>query len=418
MLSVNWERVNARIEHLSQIVDPQLPKYTRRAFTDIYTTSREWLTEEFRSAGLTTRLDECVNLIGRREGSSPNAPTIVVGSHTDTVNAGGRFDGAAGVVAALEVAQVLDENAVQLQHPLEVIDFLAEEPSDYGVSCVGSRALAGTLTLELLNSKNALGETLSEAIRRIGGRPERLVGQLRAKSAIAAFIELHIEQGPMLESNSCPIGVVSGIVGIRRYLVTLTGEANHSGTTPMFHRKDALVGASWLIREVFQQARKETSETGVVATVGHVSIKPNSPNVIPGEVQLVLEVRAPRTEVITSFVESIMTRGQDLFRQEGLEIKNDLISDAPPVACLPEIQAIMKKAAETRNYAHTTVVSGAGHDAMQMANLCPVGMLFVPSVNGISHHPEEFTRLEDLVAGMEVLLESVIDINQSLGHIN
>lgn len=413
MLLVNQERIYTRIEQLSKIVDPQLPKYTRRAFTDTYAISRQWLTEEFRSAGLITHLDHCVNLIGRREGSNLKAPAIVLGSHTDTVNAGGRFDGTAGVVAALEVAQVLNENDVQLRHPLEVTDFLAEEPNDYGASCVGSRGLAGTLTSELLNGSNAQGETLSDAIRRMGGDPEHLTGQLRAKSDIAAFLELHIEQGPTLESNDCPVGVVSGIVGIRRYLITITGEANHSGTTPMHHRKDALVGASSLIREVFYQARQETSETGIVATVGRVSIEPNSANVIPGEVQLVLEARAPKTETVTSFVEGILMRGRDQLHQEGLEIKTSLLSDAPPVLCSSEIQVVLQKAARKRGYPHMTVTSGAGHDAMQIANLCPVGMLFVPSVNGISHHPEEFTQIEHLTAGTEVLLESVIELDQT-----
>src|SRR5690606_14233533 len=209
-LRVDGARIMRRIAALARLTEPDRP-YTRRAFTDLYLEGREWLEGEFRQAGLDPRLDAGANLVGERPGRRPGLGALTLGSHTDTVPGGGRFDGIGGVVCALEVAQVLNESGVRLEHPLRVVDFLSEEPSDYGASCVGSRAMVGTLTPAMLAKANAEGAPLADAIARMGGRPAELTRPLVAPGEVAAFLELHIEQGPVLESRGLPIGVVGGI---------------------------------------------------------------------------------------------------------------------------------------------------------------------------------------------------------------
>ncbi|MCA3822802.1 MAG: hydantoinase/carbamoylase family amidase, partial [Burkholderia sp.] len=234
---LNAERLNARVEQLARFTRPDVP-WTRRAFSPLFTEARAWLAAQFAEAGLAVSMDAGGNLIGRREGSGRCTKPLVTGSHCDTVVGGGRFDGIIGVLAGIEVAHTLNEQGVVLDHPFEVIDFLSEEPSDYGISCVGSRALSGVLDAGMLRATNAEGETVDEALRRIGGNPDALHEPLRAPGSTAAFVELHIEQGPVLETRGLPIGVVTNIVGIRRVLITVTGQPDHAGTTPMDIRRD------------------------------------------------------------------------------------------------------------------------------------------------------------------------------------
>lgn len=415
MLPVQPDRIAARIDTLATIVDNDRPNYTRQSFTDTYLRGRGWLEREFRSVGLNTKLDAAGNLFGRREGSIPHLASIVVGSHTDTVVAGGRFDGIAGVVIALEAAQVLTEHNVRLQRPLEVVDFLAEEPSSYGVSCVGSRAWVGNLTPAHLAQVDAAGETLRDAIVRMGGRPDELDGPLRGDDDVAAFLELHIEQGLRLERAGDTIGIVSGVVGIRRYRVVLEGHANHAGTTPMDVRQDALVAAARVIAEVHERARHEPVEHALVATVGSIEVVPNSANVVPGEVRLILEVRAPQANVIDAFARSVLDRAEQTSRDAQCRFKAFEISDASPIMCDPDLQTALERAAHGRGHPVQVLFSGAGHDAAQVATRWPSGMIFVPSRNGISHHPDEWTSIEDIAAGAETILDAIQDLDLRLG---
>jgi beta-ureidopropionase / N-carbamoyl-L-amino-acid hydrolase len=395
MLRINRERYLRRFETLAGLTTE--PPYTRRAFTEIYKLARAWLNKEMKTAGLKVQLDAGANLIGRREGKRPEA--IVLGSHIDTVVGGGRFDGIAGVLAALEVAQTLFENEQELAFALEVVDFLSEEPSDYGASCVGSRAWAGTLSQDMLQQTNQAGETLEAAIKRMGGEPSNV--PLRKVQDLVAYLELHIEQGPTLEKQKIPIGIVTGIAGIRRWEVTFEGKADHAGTTPMNIRKDALVKASRFIASVSDVANYW--EVPIVATVGKLEIFPNAANVVPGKVVLTLEAR------------SLESRELDLF---SLHLKNqhrqavfNEISHSEPVLCNAVLQNVISEAARTRHLTTAQLMSGAGHDAMHVARLCPVAMLFIPCQEGRSHSPDEFVREDDLVAGAEVLLETVLRLN-------
>src|SRR5271156_4546762 len=253
-IEINADRLWSRIEALSRITDPAKP-WTRRSFDANFTKGRTWLEAEFKAAGLSVAVDSGGNLIGRREGSRGGSGALVSGSHSDTVPAGGRFDGMLGLLAALEAAQSIQEQQVALSHPLEVVDFLAEEPSEFGLSCIGSRSWAGVLTESDLARRLPSNLTLASAIDSVGGRAERLRRPIRDHDSVAAYVELHIEQGLVVAERNAEIGIVTALVGIRRHEITVEGRADHAGTTPMSLRRDALVGAADFIRAVDQLAR-------------------------------------------------------------------------------------------------------------------------------------------------------------------
>ena len=272
LAKIDPERISRRIEALSGFTEPGRP-WTRTAFSPLYERAREWLRAEMQSAGLSTEIDAGGNLIGRLPGKRNELSALGLGSHIDTVPDGGRFDGIAGVAAALEVAQAINEAGLHLQHPLAIFDFLAEEPNRFGLSCVGSRAIAGELSADTLQVKSPEGETLADAIARMGGDPEKLTRRLLEPESMRAFMELHIEQGTRLESAGDDIGIVTDIVGISRAEIIFTGRADHSGTTPMGRRQDALVAASLFVAAVEKRAC-DSGEDGHVATVGKLQVFP------------------------------------------------------------------------------------------------------------------------------------------------
>lgn len=402
---VDPSRIQARIERLADFTEPERP-YTRRAFTELYLRARDWLVEEFRVAGLEPGVDAAGNLVGRRPGRRRGC-SLALGSHSDTVVGGGRFDGVAGVVAALEVAQALHEQGIELQHALAVYDFLSEEPSDYGPSCVGSSALVGSLTPAMLGATDGDGESLAEALRRMGGEPARLGEPLPEAGSIGAYLELHIEQGPLLEREAVPIGVVDGIVAIRRMAVTLRGVAGHAGTTPMALRRDALVGAAWLVQDVWERARSRAERAGFVATVGRFEVFPNGANVVPGEVRLGLEARSLDESALEDFLAETRERALARARELGLELETAVISTVPATRSDARLVAALEGACQARGLPYRRLSSGAGHDAMHLAAVAPMAMLFVPCEAGLSHHPKEQARFEDVAAGAAVMLDAV-----------
>jgi N-carbamoyl-L-amino-acid hydrolase len=411
-IRVNAERIRERVERLAQMTDPGVP-YTRRAFTPIYQDARDWLAAEFRSAGLEPRTDAGGNLLGIRVGRGAEMPALALGSHIDTVPGGGRFDGIAGVVAALEAAQALEEAGVELEHPVWVIDFLSEEPSDYGASCVGSRAMAGTLSDGMLEGKNPLGEPLAQAIERMGGDPARLSAPLVPYGAIAGFMELHIEQGPVLERLGKPIGVVEGIVAIHRLSLTVEGEAGHAGTTPMHLRHDALVAAAGLVEQVSAKASDWALEEHFVATVGRFDVRPNAANVVPGAVEMILEARALDDRRVERFLAEVSRGAREMLASKGARLEIEPLSTASAVHCDDRIQQALAAACQRRGHDFERMSSGAGHDAMQVANLAPVGMIFIPCKDGISHTPAEVALFEHIAAGAEVLAEALVELDDN-----
>lgn len=411
---INSERLWARVNTLAQMTLPDTP-WTRRAFTPLFSEARTWLTQQMTEAGLTVSLDEGGNLIGRRPGQQPSLAPLVIGSHCDTVVGGGRYDGIIGVLAGIEIAHSLHEQNIVLQHPFEVIDFLSEEPSDYGISCVGSRALSGELDSGMLASRNQHGETLAEAMTRIGAQPEKLNQPLRSSGGTAAYIELHIEQGPVLERQQLPIGVVTHIVGIRRVLITVTGQPDHSGTTPMDIRRDALVGAAEVIQQAHATALAQSGNPHyVVATIGRIAMTPNVPNAVPGKVELMLEVRSDSQQVLDTFPEEVLAICQP--RLQVLDLHGELqhVSRARPTACAQNVMQAIGDAADALGLASQHLPSGAGHDAVYMAPTGPVGMVFIPCLNGRSHCPEESITEQQLADGARVLGQALLNLDTRL----
>lgn len=389
--------------------------WTRRAFSNEFIRGRQWLKQEFESAGLATHIDAAGNLIGRLGGSDDSLKPICTGSHTDTVLHGGRFDGILGVLAGLEVAQSLKESGGVLRHPLEVIDFLAEEPTDHGVSCVGSRGFVGTLDAQMLAQTDPSGETLSAAIERVGGRPESIGHAARAKGDIAGFVELHIQQGPVLEQESLPIGIVTHIVGIRRVAITVHGQPDHAGTTPMDLRMDALAGAAQIVTTSRQIAESyQGGESYVVATVGRLNVLPNAANSVPGLVEMTLEVRSDSPEILETFPALVMA--QCLSELTRLKVRATLeqLTLTTPTACDPVVKLAIKAAAGSKKLASRRLPSGAGHDALHVAAVGPVGMIFVPCLKGRSHCPEEWLEKSQAGEGTRVLGGTILELDQLL----
>ena len=290
-LPLDADRLWADVMALAEITDPERP-YTRRSFSRLFLEGRAWLAQRFAEAGLTTRIDTAGNLIGRIEGADPKLGVIAIGSHSDTVPSGGRFDGIAGVAAGLEIVRALRDSRARLDHTIEVIDFLAEEPSEYGLSCVGSRGMTGALEASCSISPSRRARSSRDALRRVGGDPDRL--DQAKRDDIRAFLELHIEQGVVLESRSLDVGIVTSIVGIRRIEIVFEGEADHAGTTPMAVRRDALVAAAHTVCSVRGQPRRLAAEGPdyFVATVGILTVEPSASNVVPARCRLIVDARA------------------------------------------------------------------------------------------------------------------------------
>lgn len=410
---LNRERLFGRTETLAGFTDPDLP-WTRRAFTDLHLQARQWLAQQMQAAGLSVRTDAAGNLIGRLPGRNNSLPPLVTGSHIDTVVEGGRYDGIIGVLAGVEIAHALSDAGACFEHPFEVIDFLSEEPSDYGISCVGSRAVAGVLTPDMLAAARPDGETLAQGLQRYGGDAQALPQARREPGSMAAFVELHIEQGPVLEHEKLPVGVVSHIVGIRRLAIAVQGRPDHAGTTPMNIRCDALVAASHVIQEADRLARELAGKPHyVVSTVGRLLMSPNVPNAVPGRVELVLEVRSDSDDVLDRFPETVLERAATGIDALGATVQTRALSRAHPVSCAPLAMQAVENAANALGYANRVLPSGAGHDAAYMAGLCPTGMVFIPCLNGRSHCPEESITPDQLLDGTRVLAQALRQLDSA-----
>jgi N-carbamoyl-L-amino-acid hydrolase len=403
----NAERVERDITTLSTFVDPDQPGWTRRPFTRWYEEARAWLRNEMETAGLHVKVDAAANLIGRREGATPDLAPILVGSHIDTVQGGGRFDGVIGVVGALELARRLHETGRLLRQPLEIIDFTAEEPTDFGISAVGSRGMVGALEPDMLTATDSSGRTLRDALAAIGGRPSDLAAEARREGDVAVYLELHIEQGPILEQEGLTLGVVTGIVGIERVRITVIGQPSHAGTTPMSLRHDALCGAAEMIL-AFERLCRTKSDAGIVGTVGRLSVEPNAANVVPGKVEFLAEVRCINTETSKDVLGEFEAQATDLALKRGVEVEFEQVTSNLPVQIQPAVLEILQVASEKTASPALLLPSGAGHDANQMAHIAPVGMLFVPSRGGLSHCPEEWTEKEAILKGVEALIRAVL----------
>lgn len=378
---------------------------SRVAFSDADVAGRAYVKRLMEAAGLQVRIDTAGNLIGRREGTDRKLLTIVVGSHTDSVPHGGNYDGDVGVMGGIEVAQQLRDRHVRLRHALEVVDFTDEEGG-----LVGSRAMAGDLSAATLDLVNTSSRSVRDGVRAFGGDADAIGHAQRSPSELAAYLELHIEQGGTLERTHTDIGVVEGIVGIHWWEATVTGVANHAGTTPMDQRHDALLAASELVLAVNAAATELPGRQ--VATVGRIRAEPGAPNVISGRVVLSVEVRDLDAARIEAVFERIRVRARAIAEARGVSIEfRDLEATAAPALTDPRIQRIIDGAARSLALTTMAMPSGAGHDAQDIAHVAPIGMIFVPSVGGISHSPREYTAPADITNGVNVLIRAVLAID-------
>ena len=398
-ITLNRDRVAADWEALSRFRMDHLPGWTRRPFTPVYRDARAWLEGRMRQAGLATEIDAAGNLLGHRPGRRPNARPILVGSHTDTVAGGGRFDGTIGVLGALELARRLAETGTQLERPLVVVDFLAEEPTDFGVSTVGSRGMAGALDAEALARRDAEGRTLADCIASVGGRPGALGGPLRTPGSVALYLELHIEQGPVLEDEGLRLGIVTGITGICRFRIEIEGRPDHAGTMPMDRRQDALAAAA----EIILALEAAWQDGAGVGTAGRLAIRPNATNVVPGWVELWAEMRSVDRDRLEQARLAFPEQIREFADRRGVRARIDAVSAEEPVPIPPDVQATFAGVLEEIGHPPRRLPSYAGHDGNQMTKIAPIGMLFVPSRAGRSHCPEEWTDLEDVALGIDAL---------------
>ncbi|MCX5567934.1 Zn-dependent hydrolase [Kaistia nematophila] len=400
---------------LAEITDPDRP-WTRRAFSTVFLEGRAYVARRMREAGLTVRLDTAGNMIGRREGRFPGHKAIVLGSHTDTVPDGGRFDGTAGVMAGIAVARSLHRDGVVLDHPLEVIDCLAEEVSIFGLSCIGSRAIAGQLSTEQLRRQAPDShEILHDAINRMGGDAAD-VGAAR-RDDIAAYLELHIEQGPVLQDERRDIGIVTAISGITRLEIVIEGQADHAGTTPMHLRRDALVAAAAAVTVIRKDAQRRAAagHGHFVATVGEFRVEPNAGNVVPSRVTLLVDARAEERSFMEGFVAELPPLIERAISGSGAEITSfRAISDNRPALSDPLLLEVLEQSTEKFGFAARRMASGAGHDMAWFSRVAPSAMIFIPSRDGRSHTPEEWTEPGEVAAGAAVLHQAVLYLDKLL----
>ncbi len=403
-LRVNGRRVNDHLRELSQFGKTPEGGTHRPAYSDADRQAREYAMKLMREAKLDVSVDAAGNIIGRRKGSDPNLKPLLIGSHIDSVPEGGSYDGQVGSMGAIEVAQTLGENNVTLRHPLEVIIFQNEEGGT-----IGSHAIAAGLTEKELNLVTNSKKTIREGVKFIGGDLDKLATIVRKPGDIAAYLELHIEQGGVLHSEKINIGVVEGIVGINWWDVTIEGFANHAGTTPMNQRRDALLAAAKYIEAV---NRVVTSVPGRhVGTVGKIQAFPGAYNVIPGKVTTSLGLRDLDSSKTKMLFEKIQIEVQQIEKATGTKFEFKQTNLTPPAPTDARVRSVIDEAAKQLGLTTRFMPSGAGHDAQEIAHLGPVGMIFIPSVDGISHSPREFSQPEDITNGANVLLHSLLKLD-------
>jgi beta-ureidopropionase / N-carbamoyl-L-amino-acid hydrolase len=410
--SIDAARLRNRLERLSYHGRPPGGTFAsgvnRVAYSVADLTARAWLIDEIKGMDVVPRIDAAGNIFARF-GGQPNQPAILFGSHIDSVPTGGNFDGDLGVMASFEVIQAVQAAKIQPRHPLELVIWAHEESTAFGVGTAASRIVAGDIQAGDMD-RVWNGMKRRDAIRKIAGNPDQIESAVRGKGAWHSYVELHIEQGGTLDKAKVPIGIVEGIVAIHRYDVVIEGMVNHAGTTPMNERRDAMVAAAQLTLAVREIASRRQGRQ--VGTVGRIEIEPNSPNVIPGRAMLSVEFRDLSEQVLRELGDAVKARGAAIAKETGTTINFTLASTNVPAMATGGIQDAIGRAAAALKLNTMKLPSGAGHDAQQIAKLCPMGMIFVPSVGGVSHSPTELTTWEDCANGANVLLRTVLDLDQ------
>ncbi|MGB3768347.1 MAG: Zn-dependent hydrolase [Phormidesmis sp.] len=404
-LAVNGDRLNQALEDLAEIGKQADNTIKRIAFSPEDLTARACLREWMESAGMTVRVDAGGNLIGRYPGREAEAAALATGSHIDTVFSGGRFDGSLGVIAGLEVVRVLQENDIKLHHPLELIAFADEERT-----MVGAKAMAGTALEDPERYDTWDNDSIQSCLARAGGDWENLLTARRSREDIACFVELHVEQGGVLEAIGRDIGVVEGIVGQQRHRITIEGRSNHAGTTPMHMRRDALTTASHLILAIEDIAKHYPGDP--VATVGTLQIWPNSINTVPGTVELSLDIRDLSPEVIAHMIEQLRRKIETVAVASRTRIRIRSELQVEPTLASEMVQSLIVESCEEMGFSYTHLPSRASHDAQEVGRFTDMGMIFVPSKEGISHSGDEYTSPEQCTQGANVLLGTLLKLDR------
>ena len=406
-LRVDHNRLNGNIITLSKISSLEFGSLSRVAYTDADIDGRKYVIQLMVAAGMDVNIDEGGNIIGRLKGKDNVLPPIAIGSHIDSVPEGGSYDGNVGSLSAIEVAHTIWENDLTLNHPLIVVIFQNEEGGLFG-----SKVMTTGLTDQELRLRSSSGFTIEEGIKRIGGNLNKLQDAKLKKDEWTAYVELHIEQGAFLYDENLEIGIVEGIVGIKQWDVIINGFANHAGTTPMDKRNDALYAASLYVQSVHEIGKKTPGNQ--VATVGMIKPFPGAPNVIPGKVNASLEIRDLDEKKIDSIYKKIKRSTKKIAKKTGTTFQFKQTINIVPEPTNGKIRNAIFDASNDLKLKSKFMPSGAGHDAQEMAQICPIGMIFVPSKNGISHSPKEYSSPEDISNGANVLLHTVLKIDEQL----
>lgn len=397
-VEIDEDRLRSRFEAYSAIGGTDAGGLHRPALGDADRTARDRFVADLEALGVETWVDELGNVFGRRPGTEPELPPVLVGSHLDSQPNGGRYDGQLGVLAALETLETFERDGLETRRPVEVVNWTNEEGARFDLACTGSGTFAGVhSTDEALGRADRDGTTIGEALERIG-----YDGDVPCEPRdLHAYLELHIEQGPRLETAGASVGIVSGVVGMAWLEGTIAGEADHAGTTPMYARRDALATATAALEAIRSIPSRLSSET--VITTGRLTVEPGSINVIPSGVDLTFDVRSADDDAVETAIRRIESELRTAAEREGTSVEVETRFEKPATAFSAEVRTALAAAAEDLDVPAETLVSGAGHDAMYVNEIAPAGMVFVPSVDGVSHTEAEFTDWADVVAGTNVL---------------
>ena len=410
---VQSARLQQNLEKLSEFGRNPDGGVTRLGFSDADLAAHAYVMGLMREAGLEVRADPAGNIFGHRAGSE-NLPILLFGSHIDSVLHGGNFDGDVGTMGAIEVIRALKDSHTLTHHPLEVVVWENEEGNHFSQGTFGSGVAGGAIGSEILERKDEQGQTLADWLRRYGQDPAHFTDARIPRGKLAGYVELHIEQGGLLDEAKIPIGVVTGIVGIKAWSCVNTGFANHAGTTPMNRRHDALATAARDILALREEIRAVPGRQ--VATVGRITAEPGAQNVIPGRVEFTIDMRDLDFAKVDSVWERVQKRFTDIAREEGVTTECTQIESVEPAKTDPAFQSVVRDSAKATGFATMDLPSGAGHDAQNVARIAPIGMIFIPSRGGISHSPKEYSSWPDIAGGAEVLYRTILALDAKLNR--
>lgn len=413
-IEVQSERIAQEIDTLSAISEAEAPAVTRIVFSEHDLRARAWLKEECREANLSIREDAVGNTFVRWAGSRPDLPAVATGSHIDAIPYAGKFDGVVGVLGGLEAIRALQRSGFQPVRSIELIQFTSEEPTRFGVGCLGSRLLSGALTPDADEALHDQAGDSLRSVRAAAGFTADLASVRLREGFYSAFVELHIEQGPLLEREQIPIGIVTGIAAPASFFITLEGQGGHAGGVLMPGRRDALCAASEVILAIERLAR-ESNAIDTVGTVGICEVHPGAINSIPSRVKLGVDLRDTDGDRRDRVLQAIHAAAEEISQRRQIQMKTEMLNADRPAVSSPRIVAAIAAACEEESIASRKIVSRAYHDSLFMSRIAPMAMIFIPCRDGVSHRPDEYASIEHITAGVKILAQSLAALSSDLG---